>query len=114
MSTPIVIAGTTDAGTRYAQVWDAEHRIDGARDPHPYAMAEMSTGAGAAMLSIDQLCPTRWIDLALSLFDTFRRGELPKSTHTAAWEFGRLTFTPIVDEPEHGSEALFSMEEGRS
>ncbi len=114
MSTPIVIAGTTDAGTRYAQVWDAEHRLAGVRDPRPHAMVQMSTGQGAAMLSIDQLCPTRWIDLALSMFDTFRRGDLPKSTHTVVWAFGRPEFTPIADEPEHGSEALFSLEESRS
>ncbi|WP_336642079.1 hypothetical protein [Microbacterium sp. USHLN272] len=104
---PVVISGVTDSGMRYAHLWHPEFKVVGA--PGPYHMAGMTTER-ALMFSIDSACPTPWIDIALRMFDTFRRGELPTPTHTVEWKFGRPTFSPVTAPEQDDEAALFDME----
>lgn len=104
---PVIISGVTDSGMRYAHLWDAEFKVVGA--PGPYCMARMSTDQGL-MLAVDSACPTPWIDIALRMFDTFRRGDLPTPTHTVEWKFSRPIFSPVTAPASADEAALFDME----
>lgn len=92
MSAPIITAGTLDDGRRWVQVWDAEFRVGGKLPAGPLCMAWMGDGQN---FGIEQGCPPEWVDLALGLFDAFRKGGTIVPTHEKTWEFGQPTFTPV-------------------
>lgn len=107
-SQPVIVSGTTDTGMRYAQLWDDEFKVLPSLPAAPYCMAWMRTG-DSQMFGLSSSCPTPWIDVALRMFETFRRGDSPTPTHTVEWEFGRPVFTPVA--PERADSAvLFDME----
>ena len=94
---PVIVAGTTDVGMRYVQVWDLEHQVFASMPPAPMAMATMQSGT-SQMLGISSECPPSWVDLALRLFADFRAGKETRPTHTLTWEFGRPILT-VVEPP---------------
>lgn len=108
MPDPIIIAGVTDTGMRYAQLWHPEFKVVSSLPPAPYLMAWMRTD-GSPTFAIDADCPTPWIDIALRMFATFRSGDLPTPTHTQSWKFSQPIFTPIAPSPRE-DDALFALE----
>lgn len=103
---PMVVSGVTDDGMRWAQLYHPEFKVVPSHPPRPLIMAHMRTGDGL-VFGIQSECPTPWMDIALRMFATFRKGELPEPTHVLSWKFGQPSFAPIAEQ-EDG--ALFDME----
>ncbi len=95
---PIIVTGTTDSGMRWAQLWHPEHKIVLSLPASPYCMAWMRSGEGQ-IFGIDGDCPPEWVDIALGMFDAFRKGGTITPTHVQSWKFGQPTFAPVVVAP---------------
>ena len=106
---PIILAGTTDNGTRYVQFWTETEKIAGREVA--FCRADMNQGDAYApqLLSIKHGCPSEWIDRVLAEFDTFRAGGEVSPTHTVTWQHSVPTFHPIAAARDEG--ILFELEE---
>jgi hypothetical protein len=110
---PIVLSGTTDAGTRYVQFWDEKAKIVGREAPYCYAA--MSDGElNADWLRIARDCPLAWVERVLELFPGFLRGVEVPATHTVTWKLGDPTFHPIERPVEGDLFDLLDIEEGNA
>lgn len=105
---PIILAGTTETGTRYVQFWTEREKIAGREVA--FCRADMNQGDAYApqLLSIKHGCPPEWIDRVLAEFAIFRTGGDVAPTHTVAWLHSVPTFHPIAPVP---AESLFELDE---
>jgi hypothetical protein len=103
---PMIVSGVTGSGMRWAQLWHPEFKVAASLPLSPLVMAHMRTGDGL-IFGIQSECPTSWMDLALRMFATFRKGDLPDPTHVLSWKFGQPSFEPIAEQADG---ALFDME----
>jgi hypothetical protein len=90
---PMVVAGETASGSKYAQFWMSLKWAGTVRNVSAASMTRSKDGRTA--LNVDGDCPDAWLPDVWLAYTGLRLGVLPEATHTITHNHGTSTLTAI-------------------